>query len=377
MALTKAIGLEWEAYVSFSRNRWLDWVAWFFYLVIGAIRERPKNRPSRIAILYVLAFVAGSSALTALGRVQFPMEVALTSRYVTPSLLFWACLFALAVSASATGRPSSSLVRRYRLRVAALFAAWFVGGLVQLPKAAYAVESERFLSEGEHALINGVFAAEGWQRFYRSPGAMIPVVRHFRDRRLASFSREWTRWIDDPAPAHFQVMSEDLDCIGAWESLDPAGGSFSPAVIATGWGYDRRFRRAPERIVFVDAARRIVGFAAVTRRRPDLLPGYPEISSDRVGWVSFLPAARRRTLPPISCSVTVAVCAGRAMRIRGRYLTAEAAKAGDAITGVDVSAQGPWVRDLPAPRLQALRSRLIPGAHMRCTCGPAYFGWVP
>jgi hypothetical protein len=350
VAATRAVGLDWDPYrVPLCALAGLLGIMWFFDLVILTIREPSRQTPARIAMLHILAFLLASSALTAVGRVQFPMKDSLTSRYVTPSLLFWASLIALAMSASISERRSRGSAQSDRLRVVALIAAAFVGGLVQLPKVAYAVDTERYLSEGEYALINGVFAPEAWQRFVGSgtAGSMIPVVRYFRAHHMASFSREWTRWISDPALAHFVMTSSDSDCIGAWESVSRVGGSFSPAALAEGWGYDRRFKRAPDRVVFADGARRIVGFATPTRRRPDLLPGHPEVSTSRIGWASYLPAA-------LSSDITAylvlgdgrSLCHAGAAHVPGNYLTVQAEKAGGIIPGVEVSADGKWVKDL-------------------------------
>ncbi len=128
------------------------------------------------------------------------------------------------------------------------------------------------------------------------------------------------------------------------------GGSFNPAVLAVGWGYDRRSNREPERIVIADAMRRIVGFAPLTRRRPDLLPAHPELSNRRVGWVSYLPAS-------LSSDMTAylllgdgrTLCRAGGAHLPGSYLTAPAVKAGGLIGGVEVSTHGTWVRDLPPP----------------------------
>jgi hypothetical protein len=353
VALTKAVGLDWESYrVPLSALAGALGAGWFCHLALLTFREPRARRPARIAILYVLTFLIASAVLTGIGRVQFPIKEALTSRYCTPSLLFWGSLVALAISASATGRRTESPEQGYRLRVAALIGAAFIGGLGQLPKVAYAVEAERYLSEGEYALINDVFVAEGWQRFSgTAPAAtMIPVVRYFRDRHLASFSREWTRWIGDPVRAHFVIDPINSDCVGAWESERPVGGSFNPAVMAAGWGYDRRFNREPERIVITDGTGRIVGFAPLTRRRPDLLPAYPELSHFRVGWVSYLPAS-------VSADMTAylllgdgrTLCRGGGAHVPGSYVTAAAARADAIIGGVDVTASGMWVKDRLPP----------------------------
>jgi hypothetical protein len=349
VAATRAIGLDWDAYrVPLSALAGLLGIGWFFDLVILTIREQSRQAPARIAMLHILAFLVASSALTAIGRVQVPMKDALTSRYATPSLLFWACLIALAISSSTSERHSGGRAHGHRLRVAALVAAVFVGALVQLPKVAYGVDAERYLSEGEYALINNVFTPEGWQRFIGpAPGRMIPVVRYFREHHLASFSREWTRWIGDSALAHFRMTSSDSDCIGAWESVSRVGGSFNPAVLAVGWGYDRRFKRAPDLIVFADGTHRIVGFATPTRGRSDLLPRYPEFSINRVGWVSYLPGGMSSNMTAyLLLGDGRTLCRAGGAQVPGSYLTVQAEKAGGIIAGVEVSADGQWAKDL-------------------------------
>jgi hypothetical protein len=350
MAVTKAIGLDWERYrILLSALAGAFGIGWLIRRLALAVSEPRQASAEHIALLHILLFLVASAAMTAYGRVQFPMIDVLTSRYVTASLLFWACLFGLVLSASAAESSPDQLAFNRRLRLAVLGATIFIGVTVQLPKVKYAGDAERYLAEGEYALINNVFAAEAWQRFW-TPGAMIPIVRHFRTHHLASFSREWTHWIGDPAAAHFVMSSSDSDCLGGWESVSHVGGTFNPAALAAGWGYDRRFKRAPERLVFTDATRRIVGFATSTRRRPDLLPGYPEFSTDRVGWISYLPAG-------LSSDMTAylvlgdgrRLCRVGAAHVPGNYLTTPAAKAGEIIAGAEVSVQGTWVSNVRPP----------------------------
>ena len=351
VAATKAVGLDWDAYrVLLSALAGFLGLLACLDLAIVTLRERSRQTPAAIAMLHVLAFLAASSAVTAVGRVQFPMKDALTTRYATPSLLFWATLVALVFSSPAAANRSSTTAGGYRLRVAALLAAAFIGGLVQLPKVAYAIDSERYLSEGEYALINNVFVPEGWERFIGSGSAasMIPVVRYFRQQRLAAFRPEWTRWIGDSALAHFRITSSDDDCIGAWESVSGAGGSFNPAALVSGWGYDRRFKRAPERIVFVDGTRRIAGFATTTRRRPELALAHPEFSTEHVGWASFVPAGLASDLTAYAVlGDGRSLCRLGGAHIPGGYLTAPVAKAGETIPGVEASAQGAWIKNGP------------------------------
>jgi hypothetical protein len=351
VAATGAIGVDLEAYrVPLSALAGLLGIGWCVYLLIAAIRDDSPNKPARIAMLHILAFLAASALLTALGRVQFPIKDALTSRYVTPSLLFWACALALAMSTDARARHANSPGSGLRYRLTALLVALFVGGLVQLPKVAYAADSERFLSEGEYAIINNVFTVEGWGRFMSPPGKMIPVVRYFRAKHLASFSREWTYWIGDQVRAHFIIGTDASNCLGEWELVSQLGGSFNPAALAAGWGYDLRFNRPPDRIVVVDEARRIVGFATTARRRPDLVAMHPEFRTNRVGWGAYLPAGLASDLTAfLLLGDGKTLCQAGSAHVPGAYLTAPAAKAGSAIAGVDANAGATWAKSALPP----------------------------
>ncbi len=155
MYLTKSVGLNWEAYqVPLAAAVGALGIGWFFHIILAAIREPLPLPPGRITLLHVAGFLVGSAALSSIGRIQFSMMTALTSRYTTPSVMFWACLFVLAIGSHAT---EANTGRSYRLRTAALFAALLVGGLIQLPKVAYAIDCGRYVREEEYAIINNVF----------------------------------------------------------------------------------------------------------------------------------------------------------------------------------------------------------------------------
>ena len=144
------------------------------YLTVPAVTRRGSLDRHRIAMLYTLAFFIATSLLIGIGRTWLPLTEALTSRYVTFSLLFFACLVVMGTSAAAAAGPR---LRRHGIQFAALIVAAFVGGSPQLSRVAYAADTERFLAEGEYALINDVYTMEAWYRFYYTPGKMIPIVR--------------------------------------------------------------------------------------------------------------------------------------------------------------------------------------------------------
>jgi hypothetical protein len=345
LVIGRASGRDWEAFrIPVTVIAGALGVGYVAYLSVVTVRKADDRNRHRVAMLFTMGFFVASSALIAIGRTQLTLKLALTSRYVTSSLLFWACLLVFVTSASLMDGRSRSALRTYGLRVAALLLAFVVGGLPQIPKIAYAADTERYLAEGEYAFINGVFAMEAWSRFFNVPGAMIPVVRHFREHRLSSFSQEWTQWIGEPLATRFQV-SPASECVGAWESVSPVGGSYNPAALGVGWGYDLQYKRAPDLVIFADTAERIVGFASGTRRRADLAAHFPFAASNRVGWVAYLSAA---DVFDLSAYVLLGdrrrVCKVGQAHIPGAYLTAPAIKAGAAIENVHVEAHGNWTR---------------------------------
>jgi hypothetical protein len=234
------------------------------------VEGRYSESPRHITLLHVIAFLLGSAALTAFGRVQYSVSSALTSRYTTASVLFCVCLIALSIVHSGTN-GNARMARHAAFRVAALLAAAVIGGLLQLPKVSYAIACERYLSEGEYAMINGAFEPSAWERFFQVSGGMIPVVRHLREQKLGSFSRPWTQWIGTPASTHFPVVRHASACSGAWQYSTGLSSSFRPSTLSEGWAYDWQAKRAPNQLVFVDKENRILGFTTSTRRRSDVL----------------------------------------------------------------------------------------------------------
>src|SRR6185295_12598292 len=100
MQLTKTVGLDWQPYrLLLSVLAGALGVAWLLFWIGTAVSEPHGPPGARVALLHILVFLALSGAMTAYGRVQFPMIDVLTSRYNTPSLLFWAGLFGVALSA--------------------------------------------------------------------------------------------------------------------------------------------------------------------------------------------------------------------------------------------------------------------------------------
>lgn len=95
-------------------------------------------------------------------------------------------------------------------------------------------------------------------------------------------------------------------CLG---SVDGVVGHVEGGVVVAGWAWDQDRRAAVERVVFVDAAGRMSGFAEGRQPRRDVADAVPEVASPDTGWIAHLPA------PPPPATVYGLLGDGRACRL--------------------------------------------------------------
>lgn len=62
------------------------------------IIKKKRPSPSLLAMLSISYFIIGTAAITALGRLKFGPEQAISSRYATPTLVFWVCIIGIIAS---------------------------------------------------------------------------------------------------------------------------------------------------------------------------------------------------------------------------------------------------------------------------------------
>ena len=347
MALAAALQLNWQPYrIVLAAVAGCLGIAWFVYLVGTTVISGRDFSPRRVTLLTIASYQLGTAALTSFGRVDLTVISALASRYTTPSVLFWISLILLWI-VPPPGAEIGPEPRRTRRLVATVLAGALVGGLIQLPKVTYAMDSGLFLAEGEFSFINGAFDQAVWERTTYSAGRIVPLVQFLRDNRLGPFTHAWARWIGEPVLSHFRVVPRDA-CSGGWEGTGSLGNSFIPSVLLHGWAYDRRGARPPHLLVIVDGANRILGFTRPTRRRKDIVQAHAEIANDRVGWVTYLPVfgVTDATIYTVSDDETY-ICPVASARLPAAFITAPPAKAGAELPGTGAPVTAEWVPSLP------------------------------
>ncbi len=224
----------------------------------GAMAWTRDRDPVRLSLLGIALFVAGSAALTAIGRSAAGLGDVESSRYSTGAAAFWAATLINAWSQS--GRWRAGVLGRVAVSLGALV-------LLQTcwnTQLAMGADMERRATDYgvmEDALLLGFFDEPAFRAFEDHVDKAREMVPELRRLGLSVFAGRDARLLDQP-------LSE-VETPGA--AAIPCAGSFASAVAAPEVGPDAatvsgtsslrpRFGR-PGRVYLVDGERRIVGFA--------------------------------------------------------------------------------------------------------------------
>ncbi len=267
----------------------------FALAALTHLRRGRSIRPAELIFLGTAALMVGVAFLTALGRLKFGLDQALSSRYATPMLLFWLSLAMLAILETqrlrdlqlhATGLSlpifrSSLAYRKYRhlqlvamgLSLPCLFALSYAQSSFVKAGLTWALHRR----EGTAALLSGVEDHRALLRVYPAPARAIELAAKLRARHLAIFADDWSHWLDTPLADHAQPAAPG-QCQGGIDRVTRLPVSGRAQWRVAGWDWDQARRSAPERIVIADGAGTVVGYALAGF--PPLEPGH----NKRSGW---------------------------------------------------------------------------------------------
>ena len=274
---------------------------------LRALIDPATFKGDQLTLLHALGFTLAAALMTGLGRAPtFPLTEAMTSRYLTPALVFWTCLAMLAW-AEAAARPADEGSREsWRLERALLLLLVVFVGVSQYPRLAYARGFANYLGEVEAAIVADVYDQELWRRQYYSPDTLPPVIDYFREHDLSVFRQDWTAWPGQSFTALFASPSGG-ECLGNVDEIVPVA-SARPGFRVQGWAWDTREGEGAERVVFVDEDGLVLGSTSVVQVRPDVVQALPAtVHSPEVGWRGYVGInARSRGWTPSWCGAATA-----------------------------------------------------------------------
>lgn len=258
-------------------------------------RARERD-PARSALMGLALFIGMSAASTALGRLVFGVEQALSSRYMTPTAYFWAAqalFWALTFQAGRSPWP--------RIGLAAILAVALLElvRLQALGQEQMMAVRERVLV-GASAILGDIRDVDALSGVYPDPSFISDVTPFMRATHISLFADPpvatvGTAFTRPAAPA-------DRLCRGAFDVLQPA--PFGQTWRAKGWGWDLKARRSLSRVALVDGAGTVVGIGVSGVPRPDVTKAVREVGTLTSGWITAMnPPARG---PVIAYGITAA-----------------------------------------------------------------------
>jgi hypothetical protein len=260
-------------------------------LAVRALVKRRSLSPVEFTLLAGVAYIVASATITAAGRHGFGYVQATSPRYATPALLFWCMLLLwLQLLAHRGGKWPA-------LGGSALLAGAVAVLTLQQPRSLFLLES--FVASrypAETALIAGIRDEAAFRAVFPVPEVVEPRMARLREARLSIFAGPYLDWMGERMDARLRLLPAGR-CVGSFDGATLQGTGPGRFAAATGWAWDRQQRTPLNRLVLVNEAGVIVGFARGPLRRHDVPAATRgDISNPRVGWVGRAAAGPGTTL---------------------------------------------------------------------------------
>lgn len=262
------------------------------------IRRSPEDKLQTFFLMNMV-FVLITAAVTGLGRVNFGISQATTSRYQTFALLFWACLVGMILLRLSD--PKSFIpARLLEVQVVLILALTASGPRFESSRQA-AKARQASLAQGYRELVRN--PSNGEARRQLSPFSdLANAYEYLRSHNVGPDIRDYggiqgaiepvkpSGSLEPISPSEtaqlkvkgFQVMPS-TQCAGFVDAVEPVIGEAN-RVVAQGWAWNVASARRPSGIVLALADGTVAGKADVSMPRPDVKDQIPGVTSLDTGW---------------------------------------------------------------------------------------------
>lgn len=224
----------------------------FVLTAVVMLYRAHRTPPASAALLALAAFAMAMDLLTAVGRSQFGLGQAMSSRYATPAIVFWVSTALMLWLLTARNEWWRRLMLVTTLSLQALFAL----NEPYAVDAAYRASSQR--APAAAALLSNVDDAALLSTILPSPETALRLSRILRAAHTSVFHEPWAMWLGTPLTEHVAITSAS-HCVGAFQNLEKV--TASPAAGWRGIGWARwRDGNAATRIVFTSSDGVVVGY---------------------------------------------------------------------------------------------------------------------
>ena len=251
-------------------------------LLLLRIVLSPERQPFLLLLASLLLFVLASAAMTALGRLNFGTDQALSSRYNTVALLLWLSLAIWLLRF--VGRRSALALGA--LEIGLLLVICLGAARLKYPMR-QAERRKLRANTASLAILTGVFDQQALVAIY--PNAALPWqdASFFKQQRFSIFATALARNLNQPLSAVYRMRPQP--CWGEVTTAESIVQSAGSGVRLSGWAWDPFRRGAVKQVVFV-AGGKIVGYATPGIWRPDLSLRFGARSARRAGWIGYVGA---------------------------------------------------------------------------------------
>jgi hypothetical protein len=256
-------------------------------LILWRILFSSGRQPFLLLLASLLLFVLGSAVMTALGRLHFGTDQALSSRYSTVALLLWLSLVVwLLRFVSQRSTLGLVVVQAGLLLLIALGAARLKYPMRQ------AERRKLHANTASLAMLTGVFDQQALADIY--PVSAVPwrQASFFKQQKLSIFATALARDLNQPLSAVYGMRPQP--CWGEVTIAESIVENAGSGLRLSGWAWDSYGHRPVKEIVFA-AEGKIIGYATPGVWRPDLRLRLGSPTARRAGWIGYVGAVPQNT----------------------------------------------------------------------------------
>jgi hypothetical protein len=258
--------------------------------LLALFTGRLERNRTNLTLVAILVFVGLTAALTAIGRSSFGLEQAASSRYATPSGVFWAAAVTLAVL-WLTGRAGERTLPARVLVCGVTLVAVLAAARVQYEFRFQGRIRAADMARASDAILSGVLDESAWKVLFPDIALMKQRIPILQAHRLNIFSgpQPWPLGTAVPATR----LTDAARCQGAVDVMEPVSGA-THGYQLKGWAWDIGAQRPPERLVVLSEQQQAIGYGSSGWPRPDVTRAVAGISNFWTGWTAFAVAPRGR-----------------------------------------------------------------------------------
>ncbi len=246
---------------------------------------RRQAKPFAFAMISTCMFLLGTGFITALGRINFPLVQAASSRYQTSSLLFWLCLALYGIDTAYRNR------KRYAMLASATALMLATAALPSYPlNLQGAEELSGRITAGALPLFADVKDDPEIMKLIVPPNLVFEQREFLKQHHAAFYGDNRYELLGKALTSQFKLAPPNR-CFGYFDKERRVSDSHFPGWELEGWVWDHDEARPVSLLVAVSHDGVISGVGESGFIRPDVIAVNKEITDARVGWRVYLQGA--------------------------------------------------------------------------------------